>query len=194
MSLRTNLSTRPFYNERAVQGLLLALALLLAVATVYNVTQLLTLTTRDRELGRTADAAAARTRALRQEVAKVRSGLDAAHLASVAEAAREANAVIDARTFSWTALLNHLETTLPPDVRIVAIRPRTDERNQHVVAMTVEGRTVADVDRFLDALEATGAFHDVLTPQERETDDGLIEATVQGVYRSPGVVPAGGVR
>jgi hypothetical protein len=194
MSLRTNLSTRPFYNERAVQAVLLALAVLVAVATVYNVTQLMRLGGRDRERGRAADAAAGRARTLRQDAARIRRGLDAEHLAEVAAAVREANAVIDARTFSWTALLNHLETTLPADVRLVAIRPRLDDRGQHVVVMEVEGRAITDIEHFLDALEATGAFHDVLTPQEHETEEGLIKASVEGVYQPSGTVPAGGAR
>jgi hypothetical protein len=42
--LRTNLSTRPFYNERGVHGVLAATALIVGAFTVFNITQLVMLT------------------------------------------------------------------------------------------------------------------------------------------------------
>ena len=39
--IRTNLSTRPFYNERAVHAWLLLVAALVIAASVFNVTRLL---------------------------------------------------------------------------------------------------------------------------------------------------------
>ena len=41
----------------------------------------------------------------------------------MASAAREANLLIDRRTFSWTELFNQFEATLPADVRISTITP-----------------------------------------------------------------------
>ncbi len=55
--LRTNLSTRPFYNIRAVQLALGALALLVAVLTVVNLVQLVRLTASERALGARAQQA-----------------------------------------------------------------------------------------------------------------------------------------
>ena len=40
---------------------------------------------------------------------------------------RQANELIDRRTFSWTELFNPFEATLPPDVRITSVRPRVDD-------------------------------------------------------------------
>ncbi|MBK5296388.1 MAG: hypothetical protein JJE40_04455 [Vicinamibacteria bacterium] len=182
MSLRTNLATRPFYNERAVQAAIVAVALLVVAATFVNVWQLVSLTRRDRALGAETAAADARARTLRQQTAQARSGLDGERLTAVAAAVREANAVIDGRTFSWTALFNWLETTLPPDVRIASITPRVGVDGRFVLAVAVEGESVEAIDTFLSALEATGRFDDLLVRQERETDDGTIKATAEGFY------------
>lgn len=197
MSLRTNLATRPFYNERAVQAAILAGALLVVAATVFNVWQLVSLTRRDRALGAESAAADARARTLRQQAAQARSGLDGAHLMAVAAAVREANTAIDGRTFSWTALLNWLETTLPPDVRIASITPRVDDDGRFILAFAVEGESVEAIDTFLSALEATGRFDELLVRRERETDDGTIEATAEGFYRAtpaPASAAGGAVR
>jgi len=108
----------------------------------------------------------------------------------VADAVREANTVIDGRTFSWTALLNWLETTLPPDVRIASITPEVDTDGRFVVAFKVEGESVDSIDKFLSALEATGRFEDLLVRRERETDEGTIEATAEGFYRTTPAPPS----
>ncbi len=185
MSLRTNLSTRPFYNERAVQAVILTLAVLVVAATVFNVWQLASLTSRDRALGAESGAADARAQTLRRQVAQARSGLDGERLVEVAAAVREANAAIDGRTFSWTTVLNWLESRLPPDVRISAITPRVDVTGRFLLAFKVEGESVDAIDGFLSALEGTGRFDELLVRHEKETEEGTIEATVEGFYRAP---------
>lgn len=190
MSLRTNLATRPFYNERAVQGAIAAVLLLVLAATCFNVWQVVALTRRDRALGAGSSIAETRAQALRQQSTQARSGLDGARLAAVAGAVREANTAIDGRTFSWTALFNWLETNLPPDVRISSIAPRLDTDGRFVLAFTVEGERVEAIDTLLSALEATKRFEDLLVRQERETDEGTIEATVEGFYSAHASAPA----
>ena len=54
-----------------------------------------------------------RAATLRADAERARRSVDRAQLETVAAAAREANRLIDQRTFSWTELLNRLEATLP---------------------------------------------------------------------------------
>ena len=54
--LRTNLSTRPFYNERAVRAVIAVVILLTAALTAFNVAQILTLNGRNREFVSRAEA------------------------------------------------------------------------------------------------------------------------------------------
>ncbi len=103
----------------------------------------------------------------------------------MSSAVREANAVIDGRTWSWTALFNWLETNLPAEVRITGITPRIDPKGAFVLGFTVESESVEGIDRFLAALESTGRFEGLLVRQEQETDEGTIEATAEGVYKRP---------
>ena len=89
MSLRTNLATRPFYNERAVQVLLVIAAIIVAAVTAFNVRQLYALTAKDRALVTAAEAAEDKTRSLSRDIARTRTGIDAAHVADVSAAAHE---------------------------------------------------------------------------------------------------------
>jgi hypothetical protein len=185
MSLNTNLATRPFYNERAVQALLALAALLVAAVTVFNVAQLYSLTSRDRTLVAAADSAEERTRAMRRDVARTRTGIDAAHVAAVAAAAHEANVAIDQRVFSWTDLFNRLEAALPGNVRLASVKPVIDDQGRLTVTIGVVAKSVSGIDVFLDALEKTDAFRGLLSRQEHETKEGLIEATIEGFYQPP---------
>lgn len=185
--IRTNLSTRPFYNERAVHLVLGLLGALILAVTLFNVTRIVSLSRRHTELG--AQAAKNETRAgeLRAAAARTRQSIDRRELEAVAKAAREANAIIDRRTFSWTDLFNRFETTLPPDVRIASIRPRVERDGGVTVSMVVVGRRVEDIDEFMENLEGTGAFADVLSVEESTTEEGLLQAVLEGRYLASSV-------
>ena len=99
-------------------------------------------------------------------------------------AAREANALIDRRTFSWTELLNQFQSTLPPDVRIAGVLPQVDDDGRRLVQISVFSRRIEDVEEFMDALEKTGAFSGVLPRSDRPDEVG------HHPDRAAGVLPA----
>ena len=194
--IRTNLSTRPFYNERAVRLVLLGAGLVVLAATLFNVTRILQLSRQDTQLATQAANDEARARDLIASAAQRRATVDPRSLEQASVEARQANDLIDRRTFSWTELFNRLEAALPANVRLSAVRPVVDEQGRLTVKLTVLGRDVESVDHYLDALEKTGAFHDLLSRKEREDNkEGLIEANVEGRYApQAAVVPAGAAR
>jgi Tfp pilus assembly protein PilN len=179
--LRSNLSTRPFYNERLVHLLIgLGAAVVLAI-TVLDVGRLIALSRQNTALSRDIDRDRSEAQRLATDAATVRKGVDPKELAGVAAAAREANVLIDQRTFSWTAFFNHIEETLPPDVMLTSVRPTVDGTGARV-SMTVVGRMSEDIDEFIDRLEATGLFEDILPRQQDRTDDGLQRSLVDARY------------
>jgi hypothetical protein len=179
--LRVNIASRPFYNERGVHLLLALVGVLLLALTVFNVTALLRLSERESELTSQISKEERRARDLRQEAAKIRGGIRQDELDVVLTAALEANGLIDQRTFSWTELFNYLETTLPDDVMLTAVRPLVQE-GQLMVTLGVIGLRVDAIDQFMTRLEETRAFRDVLSRDERVRDDGGYEAMLVGVY------------
>jgi hypothetical protein len=185
--IRTNLATRPFYNVRAVQVVLGALALVVLAVTVFNAVQIIRLSASQRTLGAKASAAEEEAQRLRLEAQQIRTRIDPKELEVVAVAAAEANAIIDQRTFSWTSLMTHLEATLPADVRITEITPRPSDR---LVVIAVESRSVEDLDEFIIGLEETGAFHDVLATNEVTMENDVIAAVIEARYTQPLGVPA----
>jgi hypothetical protein len=179
--LRSNLSTRPFYNERVVHLLIALAGVIVLTITLLNIVKVIDLSRHNTELTTLIAHDRAEADRLAREAVRTRRGIDQKELTAVAAAAREANALIDQRTFSWTAFFNHLEATLPPDVMLVSVRPTVDNANTRI-SMTVLGRTAEDIDEFIEKLEATGDFDSILARQTDRTEDGLERAVLDAVY------------
>jgi len=189
--IRTNLATRPFYNERAVRMWLLGVLILVLAATAFNVSRVLRYSRSDTQLATQASRDEARAADLRQQANRLRGTVDPKQIESKSTEARVANELIDRRTFSWTELFNRLETTLPDEVRIVAVRPRTDRTHATVIGISVVARGVDDVNTFNSNLEQTGVFTRVRSLQERYNERGEFEAQIEGNY-VPGAAAAHG--
>ncbi len=192
--LRTNLATRPFYNERAVRIGIGAAIALVAALTAFNVLQVLTLNARNTEMAARADAAEAQTVQSLQQARAITQALNTGTVSVVNLAAREANLLIESRVFSWTDLFNRFESTLPENVRVSAVEPQIDTSGRMLVSMTVVSRRVEDLNEFMDQLELSGGVRDVIARQDETLEDGTLRAVIQGYYvpraATPATVPA----
>src|SRR5690242_7490002 len=179
--LRSNLSTRPFYNERAVQLVLGLVAVVVVALTAFNAIRIVALSRQNTELSALISRDRGEAERLAGEAHRIRAGINPEELKATATAADAANRLIDQRTFSWTEFFNRIEETLPDDVMLTAVQP-SFEQQRSVVQMTVLARRTEDVDEFIEKLEATGAFTEVLPSSEDRTEDGLHRVLLNGVY------------
>jgi Tfp pilus assembly protein PilN len=176
--IRTNLSTRPFYNEGAVKLWLLVLAAIVGVATMVNVARIVGYSRSDTALATRASRDEQRAADLRREAGQLRAGVDLQQIELASTEARQANELIDRRTFSWTDLFNQFEMTFPDNVRVTSVRPQLDGRGGVLLTITVVARSVDDVDELLRNLEGTGSFKNFLTVDERFNDESMLSATL----------------
>lgn len=188
--LRTNLATRPFYNTRVVRIGMVLVGLVAAGLTVFNTVELWRLQRANRELSATVTQNESQAEDLRQKARALQQTIDRTQLARVANAAREANELIDRRAFSWTELLNQFQVTLPPLVRIASVQPQVDNEGRVLVAIRVQSRQQEDLDSFIEALEKTGVFRDVLSRSDASGLDGTLSSTLQAYYSVPAAVTA----
>jgi hypothetical protein len=187
--VRTNLSTRPFYNERIVHLLLALAGIIVVLLTAFNAIQIFALSRQNTEFSALIARDRSEAQRLTEEARRIRAGINQNELQATAESADEANRLIDQRTFSWTEFFNRIEQTLPPDVMLTAVQPSFD-KNRSIVQMSVIGRRTEDVDAFIEKLEGTGAFFDVLPATQEETEDGMYQVLLRGEYRSRPEEPA----
>ena len=179
--LRSNLATRPFYNERAVY-LVLGLAAVVGLVVLYvEASRIIELSRVNTERTRQAEDDEREGAALSVMAAGIRRSVNPEALDAVAAAAREANLLIDQRVFSWTDFFNRIETTLPPDVMMTEVRPDI-EPGSIEVTMGVRGRSLGAINQFIGALEDSGAFTEVLNRSSEITDDGMYLAVLRGTY------------
>jgi hypothetical protein len=183
--LRTNLSTRPFYNDRAVRVGLGVLALVALALTAFNVSEIVRLRSQSRDQRQAIAQNDEQARAMRDKAAAIRRSIDRDKLNAVQLQAREANMLIDRRAFSWTELLNQFQSTLPADVRIGRVSPQVDTGGRMLVAITVYSRRIEDLDGFMDALQNTRAFSEVLSRSDAPQEDGTLHSEVQAYYHPP---------
>jgi hypothetical protein len=170
--LRTNLSTRPFYNERGVRAGLLALGVLALGLTLFNALEIVQLQGQSRDARQTIAQNEAQSRDMLEKARVIRRSIDRTKLNTVQIAAREANALIDRRTFSWTELLNQFQSTLPADVRIAGVMPQVDEDGRRLVQITI--------------------FSRVLPRSDRPDDTGTIQTELQAYYKPTADTAASG--
>ena len=174
-----NLATRPFYNDRAVHLVLAVLGLAVAAVLAVGATRLVELSRAHGALTLEAEAAEREAAAVSTQTAGLEREMPRDALASLVVAAEEVNRLIAQRLFSWTAFFNVIERTLPANVMLTAVRPDTDAEGTSV-DLAVIGRTVADIEEFIQRLEATGVFADVLARQGELNDEGMYRAQLRG--------------
>ncbi len=180
--ISTNLSTRPFYNDRLVRMVLAALAVVVLAVTALNVSTIATLSTTDAQQNAQAARAEKKGAAARDAAQRIRRGINTAELEEIAASATEANRLIDERTLSWTEMLSTIEQTLPPDARITGVLSQVAKDGRLIVQMTLVARRAEDINDFADRLEARGAFADITWLQESVNAEGLRETTLKGRY------------
>jgi Tfp pilus assembly protein PilN len=184
--LRHNLSTRPFYNERAVHVVLAVVSLVAVGATAFNAWQFSVLSGRTGQLESGLQTTERKADDLRTRAARLRTSINPKELDSTIAAADEANILIDRRVFSWTELFNQFETTLPESVRITSVRPRIDRGAGMTVSVVVVAKSAEGIDTFIEKLEKTGAFTGLLSREEFVREDGTLQASLEGQY-TPGL-------
>ena len=186
--LNGNLSTRPFFNERLVALALGAVALLVVLATAYNASRLMTLSSERSELRARIDRDDQAAAAARAHAQTLQQTIDRAALMQVSASTREANDLIDQRTFSWTVFFSLIEKTMPLDMRLAVVSPSV-EKGVFRVTMTVVARSLDDVDAFTDELARTGAFYDIVPADKQAKEDGTYSAVLAASYLAPGGTP-----
>ncbi len=182
--IRTNLSSRPFYNVRAVRAVLGVLAIALIALSAFIAVRVTTLRAEEGRLSARATEAMAQAEQLRAQAAAIRAQVDPQELEAIAAAAREANAIIEQRAFSWSHFLEEIEAALPGDVRVKSVQPFIEDGEVRV-AMTVEAKEPEDLANFMNALEDDSTFRNVLPPEKQTAEDGIIDATVEATYDPP---------
>ena len=180
--LKLNLATRPFYNERVIDSVLLLLGIVALVLMVAGGRTVFQLSNTYTDVVRMAELSATQVGTVTQEMVALNQSVSEDELEALRLSAAEANRLIDQRVFSWTELFNIIEQTLPNRVMLTGLRPI---RNSGSMTLTIGviGERITDIEQFIEDLEATGSVGNVLARQEQRTEDGMYSAQLIGEFR-----------
>jgi len=114
-----------------------------------------------------------RLRAVRAGQSRMEAVLRQPENASVLERSVFLNDLIYHKAISWSRMFADLEKTVPYNVRITALHPTIDSRNQVMLDMTAASDQPEGIEDLLKALEASPIFgyvyqHSTLPPTQAE--------------------------
>lgn len=179
-----NLSTRPFYNERLVSVVLGVLLIGVIIAAAISIGHAISLSSQYTALTSRVRHDESEAKTLKKVLSAVQNEASAEETNLLTSATREVESVVARRIFSWTALFNRIERTLPADVMVTAIRPDFFDDQTVSVSLDLVGRSVEAIDVFVENLEQSGGFTKLLIRQEELTDAGMYRANLFGHYLS----------
>jgi Tfp pilus assembly protein PilN len=158
MKIPINLASQPFRRDRA----LIIGSSLLAAIMIGTLVMLVSLTRTDRgnkhESARQLVIAQKQLAAVMKDQAQVDREMRKPENAAVLERSVLLNEMLLRKSISWTRIFSDLEKTVPPNVRIIQIRPQVDATNKIFLQMVVGADNTAQLNIFLEKLEASDVF------------------------------------
>jgi type IV pilus assembly protein PilN len=160
LQININLASKPFVNQRKFSLILAALLAVLLASSAWNISKYNVI--HAYKMADSAEIAAYRARLaeMDRESLQLRQRLQRPEIAEFLEKADYLNQLIDQRTFSWTQLLNELETLTPASVQIASLHPKV-EAGAIQIEMVANARTDQDAILFVGNLESSGSFFNV---------------------------------
>jgi type IV pilus assembly protein PilN len=158
MRFPINLASEPFRRDRAM----IVASSVLAGVLVLTLGLLALLIVNERHQKRDVREATAQAEAQLARLTSEQSALEATmrktENADVLERSVFLNNLIARKGVSWTRLFGDLEGVMPHNVRLVAIRPQTDPKNNIQLEMTVGAQSLEPVIDLLKRMEGSGIF------------------------------------
>lgn len=170
--IHLNLASRPYRDYRPVYAVVAALSLLIAFLMLNNVDTYYryihdTRATRAKIAAANAEAAQERKR-----TETVNQQLRRLDLVQLDAQTRFINEKLEQRAFSWSMLLDELESVLADDVRILAIAPSFDKKGQISLGLNFEAKSPQGMIATIDAMNRDPQFRNPFPSSETLNDAG----------------------
>jgi Tfp pilus assembly protein PilN len=158
MRIAINLATQPFRKDRAamVASGAVAMVLVISLGALVSIDQV----DRQQSAGLRAEVARLnrRLRTVSAEEQKLETMLHEPHNATVLETSVFINDLIYHKSVSWSRLFADLEKTVPYNVKVMALHPAVNSRNEVMLDMTVGAEKPEAIEDLLRAFEKSPIF------------------------------------
>lgn len=181
--IHLNLAARPYRDYRPVYAVVVVLSLLTAFLMLNNIETYYryvheTKATRA-EIAKIEEQA--RLEAQREEAARARlKGLD---LALLDDQTRFINAKLAQRAFSWSRLLDELESILADDVRLVSVTPSFGDDGRIQLGLNFQAKSADGMITTINRMNHDPQFADAFPSSETRDDAGIFTFELTARYQ-----------
>lgn len=157
MEINVNLANQPYVDSRPIiRGLRISI-LCLGIATVAVGSVAPFVHKRAEEVRNRGRAAETSLETLHGEQREYQNMMHSSHVVQIAAQTAELNRILDAKAFSWTAVMQDLETVLPSKVQVTAMEPARTKDGTTSLHLRVIGPHEKSID-LLRNLEGSKRF------------------------------------
>lgn len=171
--IHLNLASRPYRDYRPVYAVVVALSLLTAFLMLNNIETYYRYTHETRSTRAKIAAIEAQTRQERDAEQKAQQRLKGLDLVRLDAQTKFVNARLAQRAFSWSALLDELESVLDDDVRLLAITPQFAEEGPVMLSLRFEGKQANGMVETINRMHADPQFRNPFPSNERMLEGGV---------------------
>ena len=179
---KLNLSTQPFYNERALDLVFKISTTLLLLFFMRGLFHIGVLLERQEVSEIQISEEHALNELLARDIARLHRESASMAFARMANDLEEARDLVERRVFSWSSFLSDLESGIPSSVMLTAITPQIDN-NVISFSLGIRGQSSGDLSLFVERLERSAVFSELLIKEETLSQDGNYLGTLEGLYR-----------
>ena len=190
--LHLNLASRPYRDYRPVYAVVVVMSLIAAFLMLNNVETYYRYT-RETHSTRTKIASIeAQTTQEREREATAQQRIKRLDLGRLGAQTKFVNAKLAERAFSWSMLLDELESVLADDVRLVSVTPVFQKDGKIKLDLEFVSKTADGMIRTLNRMNADPQFRNPFPSVQTQIEGGGYSFTLTSEYVPPAL--AGGVR
>ena len=190
-----NLSIRPFPAYRLINIALAFILVVLAVLSAWQAVGFLRYSGLARSIRTEEQDNRVQAEALGKRVAELESRLDRPESTAKLNEIGFLNHLILRKNFSWTRLFANLEEIVPDNVHFTNVTPDVGENGAVLLRLGVRARSIADVTEFIQRVEKSPLFENVVVSEEHKNDANIssvssvstdVDVTLSAVYDPQG--------
>lgn len=170
--IHLNLASRPYRDYRPVYAAVVVMSLLAAFLMLQNVETYVRYTHETRNTRAKIAAIEAETARERQREQSVQGQLKGLDLVRLDAQTKFVNAKLQERAFSWSTLLDQLESVLADDVRLISVAPSFSDDGSIHLALDLRSKAGDGMTRTMNRMNADPQFTNPFPSGESVTPEG----------------------
>lgn len=170
--IHLNLASRPYRDYRPVYAVVVALSLATAFLMLNNIETYYRYIHETRSTRAKIAQVEEEARVEKQKEETARRRLQGLDLKRLDQQTRFINAKLAERAFSWSRLLDELESVLTDDVRLTSISPTFNEDGRIDLQLEFQSRSADGLITTINRMNADPQFEDTFPSSETQSDGG----------------------